>query len=1074
MIEAFYQAILNEASPAYACFRIIDGNGSEPADLVLLEASARFSAFFHARFVSIVGRRARELWPDEGGLADLLLAAACSGKPTDLDLAPPVAEEETRLHVFSQDAHYLFAVSHAAVRPEPYRAAASEDRRGTALLSGLGKDLLQHAERHAADIPLRLAETLRTLTGARYSALLIPDSDGDRPGCRTAAITGISPDAHNALNELGIRLENRFWNITPEAIEHLGTSGIRVYPSVSALLRNIHPPAAVLADGLRGVGEAALLPCPGSGAMPAGLFIALMPEGRLLPQNRELLDLFATLAAQVLMKSTGDAVPEPIVTGVQHPIVPALLDSSPDALFLVRAEDGCFRYERINRNALPLFLADSPDAVAGHTPEELFEPSRCMQVVQYMTDCVESGKGLAYEEILTRSGETSCWRTTIVPLPESSGARWLLGTGTDITAQRDPSQSLQNAAQRNEFLLDLLDHSRNFADFLRLVMNRILWLTASTGGAVLLYERTTDTLVPVYVSGMEDALLNQPPSGGIPAGEAGIWAEPVYSGQSCFHAYSEGSPVKPAGNMLLLPVFEFGQTAAVVGIRDKKQSYTKEDALRVTRLLDSVWDAAARLRENDRNRQERDLMKTALSGINEAVVASGSDGRIAWMNGIAAKLTGWVPAQAIGRAVGDVLKLMEEHARVPLDLQAARHTEPDVDNPSEGILLVARDGTTYPVSLSTSLLQADGSCPECIVWTLRDLTDERQRQKNISYLSYHDPLTGIYNRRFFEEELRRLDTRRNLPITLVMSDVNGLKLINDAFGHSMGDKLLRAAADVLRAGCREDDIIARLGGDEYVILLPHTAAAEAEAVISRIREQAAQTQVGTVTLSISFGSETKIDADESMDDIFRRAEDKMYRQKLFESPSMRNNTVKAILQALYETHPMEEAHAHRVARLCEMTGRALGLQEHEVRELRTAGLLHDIGKIAINREIIFKEGALTEEDRWEIRKHSEIGYRILSAVNELAEIADYVLLHHERWDGAGYPKGLKGEAIPLTSRILGLADSYNAMTSDRPYRKALPEAEAIASIRQEAGTKFDPDLVQLFVEQVASKEFVPD
>lgn len=353
-----------------------------------------------------------------------------------------------------------------------------------------------------------------------------------------------------------------------------------------------------------------------------------------------------------------------------------------------------------------------------------------------------------------------------------------------------------------------------------------------------------------------------------------------------------------------------------------------------------------------------------------------------------------------------------------------------------------------------------------LIGMIQDVTERKCAEEKVVYLSFHDQLTGLYNRRFFEEELKRLDVARNYPLTLVMGDVNGLKLINDSFGHVAGDELLKNVAEVLRKGCRADDIIARLGGDEFVILLPNTDTAETEQILLRIKELALQARESSIELSISFGYETKRSEDEDMREALKKAEDHMYKKKLFESPSMRGKTIKTIIRTLHEKNKREEQHSYRVSALCQSMGEALGLLEGDVQELKNVGLLHDIGKIAIDEEILNKPGKLTKDEWDEIKRHPEIGYRILSTVNGMAEMAEYVLAHHERWDGLGYPKGLKGEELPLQPRIIAIADAYDAMTSARSYRGALSEEVAIAELQKNAGIQFDPELVKLFIDKV--------
>ncbi|MBE1304312.1 diguanylate cyclase [Clostridium botulinum] len=379
------------------------------------------------------------------------------------------------------------------------------------------------------------------------------------------------------------------------------------------------------------------------------------------------------------------------------------------------------------------------------------------------------------------------------------------------------------------------------------------------------------------------------------------------------------------------------------------------------------------------------------------------------------------------------------------------------------------DGTLLPVEVMMTTILHNGK--KVFHSLCRDIRERKEMENKLEYLSYHDQLTGLYNRRFFENELKRLDVEENLPLTIVMADVNGLKLVNDSFGHATGDELLKKVSEIIKKGCRYNDIIARLGGDEFVILLPKTDIYETEQIVKNINALALKETVSAVNISISFGYGTKKKEEEKIEEILKKAEDYMYKKKLFESPSMRGKTIGAIISTLHEKNKREEEHSHRVSMLCQDMGHALGLTESETEELKTIGLLHDIGKIAIEENILNKSEELTEDEWQEIKRHSEIGYRILNTVNDMLEISEYVLYHHERWDGKGYPKGLKGEEIPLQSRIITIIDAYDAMTSQRSYRSALPEESAIEELKINAGTQFDPDLVRIFIEKVLNKSF---
>lgn len=356
-----------------------------------------------------------------------------------------------------------------------------------------------------------------------------------------------------------------------------------------------------------------------------------------------------------------------------------------------------------------------------------------------------------------------------------------------------------------------------------------------------------------------------------------------------------------------------------------------------------------------------------------------------------------------------------------------------------------------------------------VLGTIQDITKYKKAEEEILYLSYHDQLTGLSNRRFYEQELTRLDTESNLPLTVVMGDVNGLKLINDSFGHTVGDELLQKVANVLVKGCRMGDVIARLGGDEFLIILPKTDAREAEKTIERIRELLVNEKAGSIGISISFGYDTKNAQTENILDILKNSEDHMYRNKLSESSSIRSKTIDLIMNTLFEKSNREMQHSKRVSTICESIAVKMSFDKDVINQIRLAGLMHDIGKIGIEEKILNKPDILTPDEWNEMQRHAEIGYRILSSSNEFSEIAGYVLEHQEKWDGNGYPRGLKGERISIQARIIAIADAFDAMTVDRPYRKALSVEEAVKEIERYSGAQFDPEIAKLFIEKVLKK-----
>ena len=485
-------------------------------------------------------------------------------------------------------------------------------------------------------------------------------------------------------------------------------------------------------------------------------------------------------------------------------------------------------------------------------------------------------------------------------------------------------------------------------------------------------------------------------------------------------------------------------------------------------------DVSARIRMESDLAMEKKLLETTLGSIGDGVISTDSSGNVVFMNRVAEAMTGWSQEDARGKSVQDVFHIIDEFTRETSDGVIGRILQSGKVHPLPShTILVSRKGEEFPIEDNSAPILKDNGEVVGVVMGFRDFTEKKKHLEEIRFLSYHDQLTGLYNRRFFEEELKRVDTARNLPLTIAMGDVNGLKLINDSFGHAVGDELLRKVAEAIRLGCRDDEIVARLGGDEFVVILPRTDAEMTEKIVRRIREFAAKSKVGSIDISISFGYETKTREEESIQDIFRNTENHMYRQKLSESSSIRSKTIDVIMSSLFEKNNREMKHSERVGELSADIASKMNLSEDDVRQIRIAGLMHDIGKIGIDEKILNKPMKLNAGEWKEIERHSEIGYRILSSVNEFSEIADFILEHHEKWNGKGYPKGLVHDAISLQARIIAVADAFDAMTGSRTYGKTLSNTEAVQEIIRCSGTQFDPSVTHVLVEKILGMTWKP-
>jgi diguanylate cyclase (GGDEF)-like protein/PAS domain S-box-containing protein len=349
----------------------------------------------------------------------------------------------------------------------------------------------------------------------------------------------------------------------------------------------------------------------------------------------------------------------------------------------------------------------------------------------------------------------------------------------------------------------------------------------------------------------------------------------------------------------------------------------------------------------------------------------------------------------------------------------------------------------------------------------RDITDSKQAADRLLYQRNHDYLTGLFNRGYLENELKHVADPSYLPVTIVMADTNGLKLVNDSFGHETGDEILKQTAQLLAASARPDDVVARYGGDEFVLLLPKTNSATAEHIVDSIETKVKRIEIDSFQLSLSFGYHTRTEATESFIETIKKAEDMMYRNKLYESASAKNKTIGLVINSLFAKSNRESQHSKRVSELCEAIAVRMGLSEREINRLRIAGLMHDIGKIGIPEEILNKPGRLTGEEWEAMQRHPETGYRILAASSDFSDISTAILEHHERWDGTGYPRGKLGADISMQARIIMIADSFDAMTSERSYKQSMSVTDALIEIDRCAGTQFDPVIASTFIETIS-------
>ena len=353
---------------------------------------------------------------------------------------------------------------------------------------------------------------------------------------------------------------------------------------------------------------------------------------------------------------------------------------------------------------------------------------------------------------------------------------------------------------------------------------------------------------------------------------------------------------------------------------------------------------------------------------------------------------------------------------------------------------------------------------------IRDMSERISLENKLRYMAERDYQTGLRNRMKFELSIRQYEKRNDISIGLILFDIDGLKGINDTLGHYEGDKVIKVVSENIEKIFAQADFIARVGGNEfgiaYINPMPRIMdekCYELQKALELYNKD--KSYSFTVSFGISYSDGNPI----NLDELYQIADHNLYKNKMLKETSSKSALVRTLMNALEAKDYLTEGHAERMTENAIKLGEYLKLETHTIDQITLLTKFHDIGKVGIPDDILKKPGALDEKE-WKIMKtHTTIGQRISSVSAELKPISDLILLHHEKWDGSGYPMGLSGDAIPIECRILALVDAFDAMTNDRPYRKALSFDDTINEIIKCKGSHFDPELVDIFLEILSNK-----
>ncbi len=712
-------------------------------------------------------------------------------------------------------------------------------------------------------------------------------------------------------------------------------------------------------------------------------------------------------------------------------IYKTLINSSYDLVYL---KDNNLRYIAANRN-MQLYYGISEDLLLGKTINEVHPSEESLIWEARDQKVLASGSPLFLED--TKDGRT--FETIIFPVDMTGNKHGVGGISRDITQRRLTEEAAERERDRAEAYFDIAS---------------VVFVVLDQNATVMMINRAGCDIIGLP----RDQIVGQ------------NWIQR-------FVLESE-QPI------LIELMSQLQANDSKAQLTHENDIVTASDELRRIEWRNSVLKNAdgsfrgilaagvdvTELRKATQALQESERSKSVLLSNLPGMAYRCANDRYWTMQFISSgcfALTGYMPEELIGNACISFNDIICPEYRNFNIAENASSESSRASNRYEYEILTSSGERKWVLDISQSICDSQGKVV-AFEGIIIDITNSKLQFLQIQYLSNHDQLTGLHNRQYYDNAKKRLDHEKYLPLSVLFFDINGLKLINDAFGYDAGDRMIQTTASMIKASVQPSEIIARIGGDEFGILMPNTDELQCAARMQTLKEAFesynASLKDRALVINLSNGCGTKKDKDTDIALVEKNAEANMARRKLFDQKSHHNAVLSSIMATLFERSYETEEHAERIGQLCAVIGVRLGLSHDDIDKLRLFAILHDIGKIGISDQILNKPAALTEDEMAQMRMHPEIGYRIAMASPDFAPIAEYILTHQERWDGAGYPNHIAGENIPLLSRILAVADAYDAMTKDRVYRKALPREEAIKEIRKNAGTQFDPQIVKLFLE----------
>jgi diguanylate cyclase (GGDEF)-like protein/PAS domain S-box-containing protein len=749
-----------------------------------------------------------------------------------------------------------------------------------------------------------------------------------------------------------------------------------------------------------------------------------------------------------------------------------LANNIPD---VVARFDTTLRHIYVNQTASQV-LGLPGDTFIGHSfldlcgfsiPKEL--AGQLMTMHNSLEKCLLSGEEQQFVDCFTLPNGEKHLLTRVVPEKEPGGKiASLLAITTDIT-------EIRNEEKRNLAISEMifgLSKMSDVSEALQLCLDTALLITDFDSGGIYLSDDQSGALKLALHCGLSDAFIESVSLIGPESTNMNL----IMSGQPLYKEYSKvGVPLDPVRQgegleaIAIVPVVYSQKIIACFNVASHSRSTIPEsDKTTMETIASQVSGFIARLLAEEALRESETQFRQITENMIDVVwLRSADNAKMIYISPSYEQIWGRTcqslydnPQSFMDTVYADDLEIVKAEFGRYLKSELF-DLEYRIKRPDDKLRWVR--ARSYPVRNSSGAIIRHAGIAV-------DITERKKAEEELLFMSRHDQLTLLYNRFHFEQLISEPLKADNLPLCIVMADLNGLKLVNDSYGTYLGDEMLKKAALILRQACRDEDIIARWGGDEFAVLMLKSTAKEADALIKKIARSCKGQLIEDIPLSMAMGLACIAKPAGDLYLTLREAENNLVRQKLTEARSAKHAVLQTLLKTLAAKSYETEAHTRRMQKVAQAIGEKNNLPEGELSRLNLLINLHDIGKINIAEAILTKQEALSDEEWQSIKTHPEIGYRIARATDEFAHVAEDILAHHERWNGSGYPRGLKGEEIPLLSRITAIADAFEVMSNGRPYKEKMSKTEIRAEFENCKGRHFDPVLTELFLTILEGEE----